>query len=262
MGRRGPKKHLKTLAAPHHWMLPKTAGVYAFRPRAGPHKLRECLPLGILIRNRLKYALNGYEIKKVMMARQIKVDGKVRTDIKYPAGYMDVVSIPKTGEDFRLIYDTKGRFVIHAINSEEARHKLCRVKSLMIGKNGIPFLVTHDGRTIRYPNPDCKVGDTVEIDIESGKISNWVKFDSGNLCMITGGRNLGRIGTIQSRDRHPGSFDIVNVKDSAGHGFSTRMSNIFIIGKGSKPMISLPRDKGIRKSIAEERDARLAAKLS
>jgi len=132
----------------------------------------------------------------------------------------------------------------------------------MIGKNGIPFLVTHDGRTIRYPNPDCKVGDTVEIDIESGKISNWVKFDSGNLCMITGGRNLGRIGTIQSRDRHPGSFDIVNVKDSAGNTFSTRMSNIFIIGKGSKPMISLPRDKGIRKTIAEERDARLAAKLS
>merc|ERR1719264_1441054 len=31
--------------------------------------------------------------------------------------------------------------------------------------------------------------------------------------MITGGRNTGRVGTIMSRERHPGSFDIVHVKD-------------------------------------------------
>jgi small subunit ribosomal protein S4e len=208
----------------------------------------------------LKYALNGKEIQKIMMARNIKVDGKVRTDSKYPSGFMDVISIDKTNENFRLIYDTKGRFQVHSITAEEASYKLCRVKSINLGKNSIPFLVTHDGRTIRYLNPDVKVGDTVEIDIASGKIQNWVKFDSGNLCMVTGGRNLGRIGVITSRDRHPGSFDIVHVKDSAGHAFSTRLGNIFIIGKGNKPMVSIPRDKGVRKTIAEERDARLAAR--
>lgn len=35
---------------------------------------------------------------------------------------------------------------------------------------------------------------------------------------------------------------------------------MFIIGKGTKPYISLPRDKGVKLSIAEERDKRLAAK--
>uniref|UniRef100_A0A0D3AGS8 Ribosomal protein S4e central region domain-containing protein n=4 Tax=Brassica TaxID=3705 RepID=A0A0D3AGS8_BRAOL len=44
------------------------------------------------------------------MQRHIQVDGKVRTDKTYPAGFMDVVSIPKTNENFRLLYDTKGRF--------------------------------------------------------------------------------------------------------------------------------------------------------
>merc|ERR1719220_2623063 len=230
-------------------MLPKTGGVHAFRPNAGPHKLRECLPLAIIIRNRLKYALNAVEAKKIMMARNIKVDGKVRTDVKFPAGFMDVITIDKSGENFRLIYDTKGRFVVHRINADEASYKLCRVKSVNVGKNSVPFLVINDGRTIRYPNPDCKIGDTVEI-------------DSGNLCMITGGRNLGRVGVITSRDRHPGSFDIVHVKDAAGHSCSTRMSNIFIIGKGNKSMVSLPKDKGIRKTIAEERDARIAARMN
>lgn len=35
---------------------------------------------------------------------------------------------------------------------------------------------------------------------------------------------------------------------------------VFVIGKGSKPWISLPRGKGVRLSIAEERDRRIAAK--
>lgn len=40
--------------------------------------------------------------------------------------------------------------------------------------------------------------------------------------MITGGRNLGRVGTVVSRERHPGSFDICHVKDAQGHTFATR----------------------------------------
>ena len=33
----------------------------------------------------------------------------------------DVISIEKTGEHFRLIYDVKGRFAIHRITVEEAK---------------------------------------------------------------------------------------------------------------------------------------------
>ena len=41
---------------------------------------------------------------------------------------------------------------------------------------------------------------------------DFIKFEPGNLCMVTGGRNTGRVGTIINRERHPGSFDIVHVK--------------------------------------------------
>lgn len=69
-------------------MLDKLGGVFAPRPSTGPHKLRESLPLVIFLRNRLKFALNGQEVKKIVMQRLIKVDGKVRTDTNYPAGFM------------------------------------------------------------------------------------------------------------------------------------------------------------------------------
>ncbi|POS82901.1 putative 40S ribosomal protein S4-B, partial [Erysiphe pulchra] len=240
---RGPKKHQKRLSAPSHWLLDKLSGAYAPRPSPGPHKLRECLPLIIFIRNRLKYALNARETKAIVMQRLIKVDGKVRTDTTYPAGFMDVISIEKTGEYFRLIYDTKGRFTVHRIQSEEAEYKLGKVKRVQLGKGGIPFLVTHDARTIRYPDPAIKVNDTVKIDLATGKITDFIKFDTGTIAMVTGGRNMGRIGVITHRERHDGGFNIVHLKDAIDNVFATRESNVFVIGS-EKPWISLPKGKG------------------
>ncbi|GFY55859.1 40S ribosomal protein S4 [Trichonephila inaurata madagascariensis] len=257
---RGPKKHLKRLNAPKSWMLDKLGGVFAPRPSPGPHKLRECLPLVVMLRNRLKYALTNQEVTKIVMQRLIKVDGKVRTDRNFPAGFMDVVTIEKTGEFFRLMYDVKGRFTLHRITAEEAKYKLCRVKKVQMGPKGIPFLITHDARTIRYPDPLIKCNDSIQLDIATGKIMGFVKFECGNLAMVTGGRNLGRVGTITSRERHPGSFDIVHIKDSLGHSFATRLNYVFVIGKGTKPFISLSKGKGVKLSVAEERDKRLAAK--
>jgi len=257
---RGPKKHLKRLNAPKKWMLDKLSGKFAPRPSAGPHKLRESMPLVVIIRNKLKYSLTYNETKKVTMSRAIKVDNKVRTDIGFPVGFQDVVSIEKTGEFFRMLFDVKGRFLIHRIKKEEAAYKLCRVKTLSTAAKGVPVLVTHDGRTIRYPDPDIKVNDTIKLEIETGKILDFMKFEPGNLAYITGGQNCGRIGIITNKEKHPGSFDIVHVKDSLGHSFATRLNNVFPVGKGKQAWISLPRGKGVRLSIAEERDRRLAAK--
>ena len=72
----------------------------------------------------------------------------------------------------------------------------------------------------------------------------------------TGGRNTGRVGVVQHRERHKGTFDICHIKDSAGNEFATRMSNVFVIGKGSKPMVSLPKQKGIKLTIVEEMEKR------
>lgn len=102
------------------------------------------------------------------------------------------------------------------------QYKLCKVRKVQTGPRGIPFLVTHDGRTIRYPDPIIKVNDTIQLEIATSKILDTIKFEHDNLCMITGGRNLGRVGTVVSRERHPGSFDIVHIKDVQGHMFATR----------------------------------------
>jgi len=251
---RGPKKHLKRLNTPKHWMLSKMDGIWAPRPSQGPHKLRESLPLILILGNRLKYALTGKESKMICMEKHVKVDGKTRTDPNFPAGFMDVVEIPKANDQFRLIFDTKGRFALHRISDEEKKFKLCRVKKSELSLKKVPYIVTHDGRTIRYPDPAIKVDDTIKIDIESGKILSFTKFEAGKLAIITKGRNTGRVGTIVHVEHHPGSFDIVQVRDTNGHTFSTRQENVFVIGSGETSDITLPKGKGIKLSILEERD--------
>jgi small subunit ribosomal protein S4e len=159
-----------------------------------------------------------------------------------------------------LIYDVKGRFTVHRITAEEAKYKLCKVKTLKVSQKGVPVVATHDGRTIRYPDPMIKVHDTVKFDLETGKITDYVKFETGNLALITGGRNMGRVGTVTHREKHAGGFDIVHIKDAADRSFATRLSNVFIIGQGNKPYISLTKERGVKLTIAEERDRRRAQK--
>ena len=145
---------------------------------------------------------------------------------------------------------------MHRVGAEEAKYKLCRVKASEMGAKKVPYIVTHDGRTIRYPDPSIAVNDTVKVDIATNKVEEYIKFETGNLAMISGGKNTGRVGTIVSREKHQGSFDIVHVKDSAGHVFATRLHNVFVIGEGSTPLVSLPKRKGIKKTILEERTER------
>ena len=75
--------------------------------------------------------------------------------------------------------------------------------------------------------------------------------------MLVGGNNIGRIGNLQSLEKHPGSFEIAHVKDTSGQIFSTRLSNIVVIGDGKTPAISIPKGQGIRLSLIQERDLRL-----
>ncbi|VAH02339.1 unnamed protein product [Triticum turgidum subsp. durum] len=203
---RGLKKHLKRLNAPSHWMLDKLGGAFAPKPSSGPHKARECLPLILILRNRLKYALTYREVQSILMQRHIMVDGKVQ-----------------------------------------------------FGQKGIPYLNTYDGRTIRYPDPLIKANDTIKLDLETNKIVDFIKFDVGNVVMVTGGRNTGRVGVIKNREKHKGTFETIHVEDAQGHQFATRLGNVFTIGKGTKPWVSLPKGKGIKLTIIEEQRKRDAA---
>ena len=124
----------------------------------------------------------------------------------------------------------------------------------------VPVAVTHDGHRIRYPDPLTSIGDTLVYNTVQKKVVDLVKSGRGKAVLITGGANRGRIGEIVSIERHPGAFNIARLKDSAGNEFATRAANIFVIGKDlSHPLVTLPKQQGLRMNVIQEREEKLMA---
>merc|ERR1711918_56509 len=149
-------------------------------------------------------------------------------------------------------YDIKGRFTLVKINEKESQLKLCKVKRRTMGPNKIPYVVTHDARMIRFPNPEIRTFDTLKINTLTGAVESVIKLDTGKNVLVTGVANRGRVGQIVNRTRLQGAFDMIVVKDKSGNSFNTRIDNCFVIGDKDRSLITLPRDQGLKKTIMEE----------
>ena len=248
MARMGGKKHLKPYAAPAWWPVPVKERPWTVKPRPGPHPIERSIPLLILVRDVLGYAKTAREARKIISEGHIKIDGKIRRDHKYPVGLMDVVEIVDTGETFRVIPYPIKYYVLHPISKEEAEIKLCRIENKTTVKGGHIQLNLHDGRNIliRVKDPTNPEEDTfstlgtVKIRIPSQELLDYIGLEEGVIAIVSGGRNVGRVGRVISIHRGMRRFrSIATLEDTKGERFQTSLDYIFVIGK-EEPMISLP----------------------
>lgn len=246
---RGPKKHLKRLNAPSSWLLDKLGGTFAPRPRCGPHKLIESLPLCLIVKRKLSFAKNTKEVEYIIKgSRMIKVDGKIRTDKNYPAGFMDVVSIPKLQLHYRILYTVGKKFCLQSITEEEAKFKLCKVVEKRMENGGVLTIHTNDGRTIKYAHPDIKIGDSIRFDLEKQEMTAHYSFEVGKTGYAFRGKNMGCIGVIRDIKKHAGGFYMVTLQDQNERLFITRADNVMVIGENGQSMITLTKERGIKLS--------------
>lgn len=75
------------------------------------------------------------------------------------------------------------------------------MRKIFTGTKEIPHLVSRSADTIHYP--DLIKVNNIQTDLGTGKITDYTKFNTGNLCMVTGGATLGRTGAV-TRDEEKG----------------------------------------------------------
>ncbi|MEM2869371.1 MAG: 30S ribosomal protein S4e [Thermoplasmata archaeon] len=229
-------KHLKRLAAPVTWKVPRKTAHWITKPSPGPHPLSESLPLTLILRDILHHCDTGQEAKQIIGGRNIMVDGRVVTDPKFPVGLMDVISIPKTGEHFRVLKDRRGRLVLTRIDPEESRWKLVRIENKVIVRGGRIQLNLHDGRNILVDSSDHRTGDVLKIELPGQKIISVIKQSVGSLALLTGGSHVGEIATISGFEEKKNPMpNVVKFKE----GFSTIKPYVFVIGV-TVPEIKVP----------------------
>jgi len=198
-----------------------------------------------LVRNILGLVNTGSDAKRMIKSGDILVDGKSRKDHKYSAGLMDVISIPKMKNNYRITIDHKGLKVIEC-PGKESKTKLVRIGDKTLIEKGNVQLNLHDGRNLivqvknpKKPTEDVyKTGDTLLIELPSQKILDHFKFEKGNYGLLTGGQNkcvFTKIKqTIETRSREPNKV----ICEKEGKEFEAIKDYVFIVGK-TKPVITL-----------------------
>ncbi len=191
MAKRGGTNHLKRLATPKAVPIKdKKARTWILNTAPGPHAKKHSLSLGVLLRDVLKVVASSKEAKKILTERKVSIDGRVRADVKFPVGLMDLVTL-SNGKTYRIVLDSKGRLMPLELE-KNPENKIARV----VGKQTIPggklTLSLHDGKTLSSDN-HVKVGDSVVVSLPVAKLKSHLKLEKGARCLIREGKHAGSI---------------------------------------------------------------------
>jgi small subunit ribosomal protein S4e len=135
------------------------------------------------------------ELKFMVNTGKVLVDGKKMNTPRFPAGLFDVVSVPAEGANFRLVPSPKG-LVLANVGEDEAKIKLCSVRSKTKVKGGRIQYGFHDGRSILDDKLGISPGDALLIEVPTQKVIGQAKLAKGSLGLILSGDRAGQLGTI------------------------------------------------------------------
>ena len=226
----GSSSHLKRLAIPRSWPLPRKTTVWVTRQRAGAHSLERSMPLNIIVRDVLGMARSTREVKRILHQGLVKVDGRVVRDSRRGVGLMDVLTLGE--ENYRCVLDTNGRLRYRVISDEEAKWKVCRIEGKSTVRGGMTQVHLHDGRNILVEDAsEHKTGDSLKISLPEQDILEHIKFGEGTRCMLVGGVHVGKLADVTKyvvkRSSMPNEVEF--------EGFGTTSPNVFSVGDCSLP---------------------------
>ena len=238
MANKGSRKHLKRYKAPKTWPIHPKEETWTVKPSAGPHAIEDCLSLMVVVRDILGIADNSREAKRIINSGDIVINGRSKKDYKFPVGFMDIISIPKNNEAYRVLLDNKNRLTLKRIVNDDDTVKLSKIVNKTTIKGGQTQLNLHDGRNL-ITEEDFKVGDVLSLKIPEQEIKDAYKLEEGVTVLVTGGKHTGEIGKISEIIiNHSSNPNTVIIENSKKENFVTLKDYAFAIGN-DKPSIEL-----------------------
>ncbi len=245
MGKKGPSRHLKRPQSPSFWSIRRKSGKWSMRTSPGPHPLYASMPIGVVLRDELKYAKSAKEAKNLIKQGKIIVDGKPRLDERFPVGLMDVVSVPDSKESFRVLPEHGGKLKLLPISEDDAKYKLVKIVGKTTQPGGRSQLNLHDGynQLVSMEQDSYKVNDVLKITVPEKEIVDHIEFKEMQQSIVTGGRSQGAQGMITTLGPEPGWKKTCTVRTSEGEDIRTLARYVFVVGS-KEPVISLQAGEG------------------
>ncbi len=245
MGKKGKTARLKRKPAPAFWPIHRKELPWVVKPSSGSHSLHKCVPLTLVLRDMLGIAETRKEGKIIIDQGKVIVNGKVYKKDDIPVGLMDVISLPDANKYYRVVPSHKGLYIA-PITKEESAFSLLRVENKHTVSNGVQVAV-HDGSVmlIKVTDPKNPVEvnydtfDVLKVTYPEKQVVETLKIKEGNLAIITGGKNIGKMGKIvdiEKTEAKKRRQALVVIEDEKGTRYQTIMDFVFSIGEAT-PMI-------------------------
>ncbi len=228
-------RHQKRVTVPVSWPIARKTHAWVAKTSPGPHSSEDSMPLVMVVRDMLKLVDNAREAKRALYEGKVLVDGKVQKDYKLPVGIFDVISVPLSNQQYRVLKDEKGMFYLSLLEAGAVR-KLARIENKTFLKGKKQQLNLSDGSN-KLVEGEFKVGDSLVLSLPEKNIEERIGFEVGNLAMVVGGKHTGQTGKIK---------EIITVKSSQPNRviisgdaeFETIKDYVYMIGK-DQPVIKL-----------------------
>jgi small subunit ribosomal protein S4e len=191
----------------------------------------ECIPLVIAIRDFLKIAQTMNEVKHLLNNNMVRVNGIIRKEPGFPIGLMDILEID--GDYFRIVPSKYGLTLI-ATNESDGAIRLSKIQNKTHLKEKKLQLNLHDGSNMLTNKSELMTNDVIAINLKDNEITSTIKFDKGNVAVVTDGNNRGLVGKIDHIDKK-----LRTVSIAKGHEkFLVPIKYVFVVG-ATKPEVNL-----------------------
>src|SRR5438132_11004040 len=102
MAKKGGRNRMKRLSAPKLWDLERKKKRFTFKPTPGPHSIAKSYPLGVILRDLVGLVKTAGELRYVVNAGKVLVDGRVRRTPSFAIVLFAVVTIPSDNHSLRV----------------------------------------------------------------------------------------------------------------------------------------------------------------
>lgn len=173
------------------WKLPIERKGNKYVVRASSH-VNDSVPVLIAIRDMLKIARDAREVKEMIKAKSLKVNGKIVLDYHQSIKLFNLLEADKKYE--LSLLPTKRFF----FKEHKGNERLCKVMSRKLLSGNKIQLNLHDGTNV-MSSQKIAVGDSVYVD-SSTKITKHITLEKGKSVFIFLGKYAGLEGKIESID--------------------------------------------------------------
>ncbi len=239
------KNHLKRIAMPKSWHLPRKETIFIARPSPGSAPLAVSMPLSLVMKELIKCVKTTKEVKSILKTKGVLIDERRRWDDKYPVGLMNTLALPTIKEYYRMLLNGRGKLEVVPISQDEASTTLVKVVGKTILNknqmqinlsNGRNLLVKRSGKGEKGEKGESyHVYDTLMLSLPGQQVKQHIQFEKGCLVYLIGGKHTGKMGKLVSINPD----QTISVETSEGI-YQTEKYYAFVVGK-EKPLITMPK---------------------